>query len=334
MPELRKDPIVGRWVVVNVEEPALPKDFLVSPFSWKGEKDCPFCLGHENLTPPEIEAISEEQRQPNSPGWKVRVVPNKFPALRIEGDLDKQALGIYDLSNGIGAHEVIIDSPHHYKDIPELSELEVEYILRAYRSRALDLRKDRRFKYLLIFKNVGFEAGASLEHGHSQLIALPMVPKNVKEELKGARDYYEYRERCIFCDLLAYEEENGKERIVTENEDFVSFCPLSSRFSFETWIMPKEHLIEFGGIDDHLLKKLAPILKESLVRLKKVLGEHPYNYIIHTSPVNTDIHTSYHWHIEIMPKLTRLAGFEWGSGFYLVFTPPEIAARYLREVNL
>ncbi|MBU2102538.1 MAG: DUF4921 family protein, partial [Candidatus Omnitrophica bacterium] len=209
----------------------------------------------------------------------------------------------------------------------------VEYILKAYRSRSLDLRRDRRFKYLLIFKNVGVEAGASLEHGHSQLIALPMVPKNVKEEVKGARHYYEYRERCIFCDMLAYEEESDKGRVVAENEGFVSFCPLSSRFSFETWIVPKQHSTDYAEIDDSRVKDLATILKETLLRLKKVLGEHPYNYILHTSPVNTDAHFSFHWHIEIMPKLTRVAGFEWGSGFYLVFTPPEVAAKHLREVK-
>ncbi|MFA5270826.1 MAG: galactose-1-phosphate uridylyltransferase [Candidatus Omnitrophota bacterium] len=333
MPDLRKDPIVNRWVVVNVEEPFLPKDFGVTPFVWKGEKDCAFCNGNEHLTPPEIEAVSETSRAPNTPGWKVRVVPNKFPALKIEGELDKHAVGMYDVSNGVGAHEVIVDSPHHYKTIAELTDEEVEYMLKAYRSRTLDLRKDRRFKYLLIFKNVGADAGASLEHGHSQLIALPMVPKNVLDEVKGARHFYEYRERCIFCDMIAYEQENGKERIVAENDSFISFCPLSSRFSFEVWVIPKEHSRDFGEIDDSRIKDLAVILKDSLSRLKKVLGEHPYNYIIHTSPVNTDADASYPWLIEIMPKLSRVAGFEWGSGFYVVATPPEIAAKLLRETK-
>jgi len=331
MPELRKDPIVERWVVVYTEEPFYPKDFQITPFAWKGTNNCPFCYGNEHLTPPEIEAISEVWRAPNTPNWKTRVVPNKFPALRIEGDLDKKAIGVYDFLNGIGAHEVIIDNPDHFKGIPELSDLEVEYILKSYRSRSLDLRKDRRFKYLLIFKNVGFEAGASLEHGHSQLIALPMVPKNVKEELKGAKTYYEFRERCIFCDMISFEEENGHERIIIETDNFISFCPFSSRFSFEVWIAPKEHLADFGQISDSLIKDLAKILKETLTRLKKVLGEHPYNYIIHTSPVNTEVPFYYHWHIEIMPKLTKVAGFEWGSGFYLVFTPPELAAKLLKE---
>jgi len=330
MPQLRKDPIVGRWVVVNVENPLHPKDFHLTPFVHKGNENCPFCYGNEHLTPPEIQVIADCARAPNTPGWKVRVVPNKYPALRIEGDLDKKGEGIYDMSNGIGAHEVIIDTPEHFKGIEELEIEDIKNIVKMYCLRSLDLRKDRRFKYILIFKNVGAQAGASLEHPHSQLIALPMIPKNVKEEIKGAKKYFEFRERCVFCDMIAYEKEAG-ERIVYENELFLAFCPLSSRFSFEVWIIPKEHKGDFATINDLELEKLAISLKEVLRKLKKVLGEHPYNYIIHTSPVNTDSYFSYHWHIEIMPKLIRVAGFEWGSGFYIVFTPPELAADYLRK---
>ena len=334
MAELRKDPIVGRWVIANTDEPASPEDFHVERHIWKGEQNCPFCYGHEQMTPPEIEAISEGDRKPNTPGWKVRVVANKFPALKIEGDLDKQPVGMYDMSNGIGAHELIVDSPYHYKGISDLENKEIECILKAYTSRSLDLRRDRRFKYILIFKNVGAMAGASLEHGHSQLIALPMIPKNVKEELKGASRYYEFHERCIFCDIIAYEEENGKERVVCENEEFLSFCPLSSRFPFEVWIIPKKHRDDFGKLNEQGIKYLAPIIKETIHRLRVTLDDPPYNYIIHTAPVNTDYHIGYHWHIEIMPKLMRVAGFEWGSGFYVVPTPPEVAARYLREADL
>lgn len=333
MPELRKDPIVGRWVVVNVEKPYLPKDFILVPAQWVGEKDCPFCYGNESATPHEIEAISDSDRRPDSPGWKVRTVPNKFPALRIEGELEKHSWGMYDMSNGIGAHEVVIENPAHFKGIPDLEIKDVECILQAYRSRSLDLRKDKRFKYIVIFKNVGAEAGASLEHGHSQIIALPMVPKNVKEEVKGAYHYFEFRERCIFCDMMSYEMET-KERIVFENNDFVAFCPLSARFSFEVWIMPKRHEPDFGLISDNSVKSLAETLKSVLGMLRKTLGEHPYNYLLHTLPVNTDGHSYYHWHIEVMPKLTRTAGFEWGSGFYVVFTPPEVAAKCLRGETL
>lgn len=332
MGELRKDPIVGRWGLVNVDSPYYPQDYSIPQQEWKGEEGCPFCYNNEHLTPPEIESISEVPRQPNTPNWKVRVVPNKFPALRIEGNLDKEGRGIYDFSNGIGAHEVIIDSPYHYKGLEDLEKKEIEYILKAYRSRSMDLRKDIRFKYILIFKNVGREAGASLEHGHSQLIALPMVPKNVKEEVKGAHNYFQYRDRCIFCDIISFEMEE-KERIFYENRDYLALCPFSSRFSFEVWIIPKQHWSDYGLISDESIGYLAEVLQTVMVKLVKLFGKFPYNYIIHTLPVNTDGSIYYHWHMEIMPKLVRQAGFEWGSGFYMVFTPPELAAKLLREVE-
>jgi UDPglucose--hexose-1-phosphate uridylyltransferase len=331
MPELRKDPITGRWVVVTVEDPFLPQDFNPELLIWKGPEGCPFCYGNENFTPIEIEAVSDIVRQPNTPGWKVRVIPNKFAALRIEGELNKRAMGMYDLSHGIGAHEVIVETPEHTKQLEDLPDADVEAVLKVYRSRSLDLRKDKRFKYLMIFKNFGAAAGATQEHSHSQLVALPMVPKSVKEEVKGAQAFYEYRERCIFCDMLAYEEENAKERVVAENEHFVAFCPLSSRFSFEIWIVPRDHCGDFGDMAPQQTIFLAKILKDMLNRLKKVLGQRSYNYLIHSSPVNSDPSPAYHWHLEIMPKLSRVAGFEWGSGFYVVNTPPELAAKCLRE---
>jgi len=335
MPELRKDPIVSRWVIVNTESPYTPSDYHVEEHAWKGEENCPFCSGHENQTPAEIEAIRDFPAAPNTPGWKVRTIPNKFPALRIEGDLDKRGDGVFDRLNGIGAHEVVIDSPHHFKGMADLSVDEIRMIVRAYRSRSLDLRRDRRFKYVLIFKNVGSPAGASLEHGHSQLIALPMVPKNVHEELMGTRKYHAYHERCIFCDIISQEKDSEEEsRIVFENKDFLTICPLTSRFPFEVWILPKTHNHDFGLISDEEIGTLSSSIKEIVQRLNKIFKVPAYNYIIHTAPVNTESFEEYHWHIEIMPKLTRVAGFEWGSGFYLVPTPPEMAARYLREVKI
>lgn len=331
MPELRKDPITGRWVIVNIEAPFSPQDFSIQQHFWRGEENCPFCYGHEEMTPPEIEAIRLEGSKPNTPGWKTRVVPNKYPALMIEGDLNKRGLRLYDMSAGIGAHEVIIDSPHHYKGLSDLEDIEIEYILKSYRSRSLDLEKDKRFKYMLIFKNVGIQAGASLEHGHSQLIALPMIPKNVQEEIRGAERYIGYHERCIFCDIINQEETNSKERIVFENEEFVTLTPLSARFSFEMWILPKQHSSYFCRISDEEITSLAKILRQSIGRMRQVLFDPPYNYIIHTSPVNTEEPRGYHWHMEIIPKLSQTAGFEWGSGFYIVQTPPEVAAKYLKD---
>ncbi len=331
MSEIRKDPITGRWVITNTDRPFSPRDFHIDQHVWKGEKGCPFCPGNEAMTPPEIEAVRPANTLANTSGWMSRVVPNKFPALRIEGTLDKQAVGMYDMSNGIGAHEVIVDSPYHFKGISELDDREVEVMLSKYRSRSLDLRNDKRFKYILLFKNVGEAAGASLEHGHSQLIALPMVPKNVQEEIKGAERYLSYHERCIFCDMVTQELSNNRERIIFENDSFIAFCPLFSRFPFEVWIMPKEHENDFVMITDAKITLLSLILKQSIGRLREVLRDPPYNYIVHTSPVNTETYPGFHWHIEIMPKLTRIAGFEWGSGFYVVETPPEVSARYLRK---
>ncbi|MBM3249770.1 MAG: galactose-1-phosphate uridylyltransferase [Candidatus Omnitrophica bacterium] len=330
MSELRRDPIGGRWVIVDTDHPHRPEDYEYEPLNWRGGA-CPFCYGNESMTPPEIEAIRDPHTSPNTPGWQVRVVSNKFPALQIEGELDRRGLGIYDMSNGVGAHEVLIETPYHQKDISDLLDQEVENFLLMYCRRALDLARDKRFKYIMIFKNFGAAAGASLEHPHTQIIALPMVPKSAAEEIKGAQNYYEYRERCIYCDIVRQEIQD-KERIISENKHFLSFCPFISRFPFEAWIMPKKHSNSFCNILAEEVPSLASMLKETITRFKGIFAGLSYNFIIHSAPVNGESGTEgYHWHIEFMPKLMRVAGFEWGSGFYLVPTPPELAARYLRE---
>jgi len=330
MSELRRDPIVGRWVIVDTDHPNKPEDFEHEPHNWKGGI-CPFCYGNEAMTPPEIEAIRDPHTSPNTSGWQVRVVSNKFPALQIEGELDRRGIGIYDMSNGVGAHEVVIESPYHHKDIPDLLNNEIENVITMLCRRCLDLIKDKRFKYILVFKNYGPSAGASLEHPHVQIVALPMVPKNALEQIKGAHNYFKYRERCVFCDILRQEMEE-KARIVLENKYFLSFCPFVCRFPFEIWIIPKKHNARFCHMPAEEIPALASILKDSVTKVKKVFPDVAYNFMIHSSPVNGDENAEgYHWHIEFMPKLTRVAGFEWGSGFYLVSTPPELAAKYLRE---
>ncbi len=330
MSEIRRDPIVGRWIIVNTDNPRNPKDYEHEPHHWRGGV-CPFCYGSEALTPPEITAIRDSHTAPNTPGWQVRVVPNKFPALQIEGSLDRSGVGIYDMSNGVGAHEVIIESPYHNKDLSDLLSPEVENIILTLCNRALDLTKDSRFKYIMVFKNYGPAAGASLEHPHTQIIAMPMVPKNVKEEIIGARNYFEYRERCVFCDIIRQELQE-KERIILENKYFLAFCPFVSRFPFEIWIIPKKHGCYFCHMAAEEKPALASIMREIVSKIKKIFANPAYNFIIHSSPVNGDGNLeSYHWHIEFMPKLTRVAGFEWGTGFYIVPTPPEIAAQFLRE---
>ncbi|KPK99272.1 MAG: galactose-1-phosphate uridylyltransferase, partial [candidate division Zixibacteria bacterium SM23_73_2] len=204
MPELRKDPIIGRWVIISTERGKRPTDFSTLPDK-KQNSTCPFCPGNESATPPEILAFRPDKSEPNQPGWTLRVISNKYPALKVEGDLNREGRGIFDKMNGVGAHEVIIETPDHIKNMVDLTDREMEDVLWAYRARTLDLKKDPRFKYILIFKNQGEAAGASLEHSHSQLIATPIVPKRVSEELEGAHKYYDYKERCIFCDIIRQE---------------------------------------------------------------------------------------------------------------------------------
>lgn len=330
MNELRRDPITARWIIVRSDRIPKVSDFKVEPHK-KNKNNCAFCWGNEGMTPPEI--IAHRKYGPaNSPDWTVRVVPNKYPALRIEGDLDKEGIGVFDVMNGIGAHEVIIDTPDHFRDMADLSYSETEEVVWAYLARSIDLRRDKRFKYILIFKNYGKVAGASLEHPHSQLIALPIVPKRVHEELDGAAKYFEYKERCVFCDMVRGERED-EDRIIYDGEHFLAFCPYVSRFPYEIWILPKKHLSDFAGLDRDRVPCLAKSLRDSLARIKNLLSDPPYNFIIHTSPINGHERDDYHWHIEIMPKLAKLAGFEWGSGFYINPVPPDIAAEKLLSVR-
>ena len=330
MPELRKDPITGRWVIIATERAKRPTDFVREKVEIRGTGFCPFCSGNESKTPPEILSYRKDGSQRNTPGWSLRVVPNKFPALGIEGTMNRQGEGLYDKMNGIGAHEVIIETPDHQQTLATMPARGIEDVLWAYRDRILDLKKDRRFKYVLIFKNHGDAAGASLEHTHSQLIALPVVPKRVREEVNSAKDYYSYKERCIFCDILRQEMED-KVRLIAENESFVTIAPYAPRFPFEMWIVPKTHQSAFEESQKHEFEHLAAMMKDMLSRLDRVLDYPAYNHIIHTSPIPEASNDHYHWHMEIMPKLTKMAGFEWGTGFYINPTPPEESAKFMRE---
>lgn len=332
MPDLRKDPIVGRWVIIAAERAKRPQDFqedlLVRTVS-----ACPFCEGHEQHTPPEILAYREPHSRPNGPGWRVRVVPNKFPALQVEGVLEKRGEGIYDLMTGVGAHEVIIESPRHEVSMSRLSVDNLREVLWVYRDRLVDLRRDQRLVHGLIFKNVGALAGASLEHSHSQLIVTPVVPITIQEEINGGREFFNYRGRCIYCDMIQQEAATGS-RIVLETSNFVVFCPFASRFPFETWIVPRQHSSHYENIPRQGVEELGVVLKTVLSKLEIALDNPPYNYVVHTAPFDSKELPHYHWHMEIMPRLTRVAGFEWGSGFYINPVYPEQAAAFLRETEV
>ncbi len=331
MPDLRKDPIIGRWVIVAPSRAQRPHDFDTTPKRHAG-RFCPFCEGNEDKTPDEVLAYRNGNATANGKGWRVRVVPNKFPALEIEGDLNKRGEGIYDMMRGVGAHEVIIESPRHLVSTSELTDTELGEVLWAYRDRLVDLKKDPRFVYGMLFKNVGFAAGASLEHTHSQLIVTPIVPINVWEEMTGSLEFYNYRGRCVYCDIIQ-QELAGEQRIVLDTPEFLALTPYASRFPFETWILPKQHASHYEHLSKDEADELAVVLRQVISRIEAALDQPAYNYIVHTAPFDTPELGHYHWHIEIIPRLTKIAGFEWGTGFYINPVAPEEAAAFLREVE-
>jgi UDPglucose--hexose-1-phosphate uridylyltransferase len=333
VPELRKDPVTGRWVIISTDRRKRPTDFRRERYALIGSEHCPFCAGREAMTPPEVLSYRHNGGGPNGPGWELRVVPNKFPALQVEGNLDRQGEGLFDRMNGIGAHEVIIESPDHDKTLATMSEPEVERVLWAFRERVLDLKQDRRFRYILIFKNHGAAAGATIEHAHSQLIALPIVPDFVREELDGARRHFTAKERCVFCDIIRQEVAAGR-RVIHENADIVALSPYAPRFPFEAWLLPKSHGARFEEAPRQVYESLARMIKTVLMRMNRALEAPPYNLIIHSAPFSEEATDFYHWHVELMPKLTRTAGFESGTGFYINPTSPEEAADVLRTAKV
>ncbi len=337
--QYRYDVLQKRWVIIASERGKRPHDFAVL----REEPEthfCPFCPGNEDKTPPEIAALRDHGSRPNGPGWRVRVVPNKFPALRVEGTPEREADGIYDRMNGIGAHEVVIETPHHKSPMSTRDVDDIALMLKLYRDRLTDLMRDMRLKYVLIFKNSGLAAGASLTHPHSQIIATSVTPRTVALELNACREHHQVKERCLVCDIIK-QEMASRERLVSIDDRYVAFCPYAARFPFEVMIAPRFHHHDFSRASDQDLRGLAGVLRDVLARYREALDDPPFNFILHTSP-NANVHPrrahywdtiefDFHWHIELFPRLTKVAGFEWGSGFYINPTPPEDAAKYLRS---
>ncbi|MBN2543765.1 DUF4931 domain-containing protein [bacterium] len=343
MPEFRHDPVQKRWVIIAIERGKRPDDFKEKNNDIPHVEFCPFCEGNEDKTPNEIFAIREKGTKANEPGWKIRVIPNKFPALTSSGDLNREGLGIYDVMNGVGAHEVIVETTQHDLHMGDMPLDHLFQITKIYRDRILSLMENEILRYVLIFKNHGKTAGASLEHPHTQIIATPITPLTIAQELTSSREHYLAKERCLFCDILT-QELHVPERIVIQTPRFVVLAPYASRFPFECWLLPRFHSHDFTRMEDDELREFATVLKEVLYRLKVCLGDPPYNFMLHTAPNPhprpgkpdywSTLEYDYHWHIEIIPRVTRVAGFEWGTGFYINPTPPEIACKYLKQVEL
>lgn len=339
MSELRYDPLKRKWTVIAPERAHRPSDTGKTLNIQDNEEVCPFCPGHESATTKEILRFNGVENGE----WTLRVVPNKYPAFRIEGDLKREGYGSYDIVTGIGAHEVVIETPEHKVSLSDYTSKTLFNIFKAFKLRIIDLRQDIRFRYIFAFKNYGFNAGATLIHPHSQIIAMPVIPDLVVSMLKSAKTYFEQKERCLVCDILRMEYRSN-ERIILENADFVAMCPFASFSPFETRIYPVKHTYDFTKINDNELLSLSNIVKEIFARLDRSLNGPDINMVIHTAPsLNkrpahpeywNSIFYDYHWFLEIIPRISGYAGFEWATGFNINMVKPEEAAKFLKYVSV
>ncbi len=331
MVELRKDPISSGWVIVNQNRDL--NCFVKSDNRVVDESHCPFCPGKEKFTPPAIVAFDKFGKRTSDKDWNIRVIPNNKPILAIEGSLFKKAEGMFDKMAGIGAHEIIIETPQHDKTTSSFGIDEYSQILFILQERMRDLKNDSRFEYILAFKNYGVNAGETISHAHCQIVAMPIIPKTVKEEIISGLKYFEYKERCLFCDIISQEISSGT-RVITENDSFIAFVPFASRYPFEIWILPKEHSGDFRTINDRkVLNELASINISVFRRLRKVLDNPSYNLVLHSLPLKENFLPHYHWHVEIIPQIVKTTGFELGTGLFVNPILPEESAKFLREAE-
>jgi UDPglucose--hexose-1-phosphate uridylyltransferase len=330
MPELRHDPITGRSVIIASERAKRPRQQLDRPDpTLKEAEPCAFCPGNEALTPPEVWALRKDGTRADQPGWSVRVVPNKYPALESSGASIAKKDGIYESASAIGAHEVIIESPEHLADMGSLNVGQWTDVVRAYQARLAALGSNLRWRYLLLYKNQGDRAGATLEHVHSQIVAMAVLPPSMVAELNRAQTHRESTGRCVYCEMI--HSERASERRVMESQKFIALCPFAPRFAYETWVLPRSHTAAFEQNTDETRADLALFLRDFFLRLNRVLDRPPLNYVIHSQPPRAEADGHFHWRMEILPQLNRAAGFEWGSGLWMNPLPPEEAARLLRD---
>lgn len=331
MPELRQDIVTGNWVVHATERAMRPTDFEVRRVAHKtNPQDCPFCPGNEVMTPLELFAVRPKGSEPNTPGWEVRVVPNKYPAFS-EVEVLRGARDLFQRRQAEGLHEVIIHTPEHSLTLATMPCEKVELVLRVYRLRYHAASLDPIVRYVHIIVNHGFEGGASLEHSHSQLFGVPIIPALVQQELAGASWYEKSRGECVFCAIASKELEAG-ERVIFQSEHFVVIAPFASRYPFEVWIIPLSHGESYVTASDDELSDLAQVLKDVLRRFSDGFGDPPYNYYIHSAPVDGSEHPYYHWHIELMPRLSTIGSFEIGTQMMINTTTPEVAASFLSSL--
>jgi len=332
MSEFRQDPVTGRWVIIASGRASRPWHIDMARDRPRAIS-CPFCAGNEAMTPPEVWAERGANTEANAPGWRLRVVPNKYPALENSGEWSGKKDGLYQAMNGLGVHELIIESPDHVTNMAALSVDQFAHILVAYRSRLRASRNDRRWRYFLVYKNHGERAGATFEHIHSQLVALPFVPREAHDEIEGVRRHFEASGRCIYCDIIRSDGEPTG-RLVLSSERSVALCPFAPRFGYETWILPRNHAGRFEQISDEDIAALAECLRSVIVKLNGITDNPPFNLLIHTAPDEESADQRYHWHMEILPQITRAAGFEWGTGVHMNSVAPEDAARSLRDARV
>lgn len=324
--EFRQDVISGRWVIFAPERARRPLgQSKPHPRRYAVRDVCPFCPGSGHDMPPPVRAF------PESGPWQVLVIPNKFPAVRpIAADTRGLTMRVQlDHLPGYGAHEVVVEGPDHLTDPTELADEVYRRVLLGYRDRIRAFAADPRMDYVSVFKNVGAEAGASVAHTHSQVIASPFIPNNIRDELAGAEALFRQRGRCAFCDQVRAAAEGGANRVLATPR-FVVLCPFAPRFAYEMWVLPTAHASQFETLTDAEAGELVGVLKRALRALDAVAGVPAYNYYLHTAPLHTAPSPSYHWHLEIVPRTTRPAGFEWSTGVFINTVMPERAARELR----
>ena len=330
MPELRYNVITREWVVIATERAQRPDQFVRKEKRKalpEYDPKCPFCPGNEAMTPPETYVV------PDTKSWRVRVTPNKFAALSYEGERKRTVQGIRRTVTGVGIHEVLVETPAHNKTTALLSDHEVELIIQTYLHRFKFASSDARIEQVTIFKNHGEAAGTSLEHPHSQMIAIPVITSQLRDRLTHALEHFDEFGECIFCRVLSQEQKEGT-RLVLETEHFVAFVQFATLTPFSMLIMPRRHMACFVEMRDAEAADLARILRRSLAKFYFGLGDPDFNYAVRTAPTEYSGVKYYHWYVSIIPRLTRMAGFELGSGMFINVSLPEENASFLRGIKV